>query len=49
MQKNKIVLACQECKRKNYSTNKSSGNQDRISVKKYCTQCKVHTMHKEEK
>ncbi|EFF41658.1 50S ribosomal protein L33 [Mycoplasmopsis alligatoris] len=49
MQKKKIVLACDECKRKNYSTNKSAGNVERVAIKKYCTLCKKHTLHKEEK
>jgi large subunit ribosomal protein L33 len=43
-----IVLACEECKRRNYSTEKNKKNDpDRIEVKKYCKWCKKHTLHKE--
>ncbi|TNK82413.1 50S ribosomal protein L33 [Mycoplasmopsis pullorum] len=49
MQKKKIALACEVCRRKNYYTNKSFGNQSRIIIKKHCTNCNNHTIHKEEK
>jgi len=43
-----IVLACEECKRRNYSTEKNKKNDpDKIEVKKYCKWCKKHTLHKE--
>jgi large subunit ribosomal protein L33 len=43
-----ITLACEECKRRNYSTIKNKTNDpDRIEVKKYCKWCKKHTNHKE--
>ncbi|WP_406614366.1 50S ribosomal protein L33 [Mycoplasma corogypsi] len=48
MANNKVAIACQECKRKNYSKNKSSGNQARMAMKKYCTNCNASTLHKEE-
>ncbi|MFH1542217.1 MAG: 50S ribosomal protein L33 [bacterium] len=45
-----ITLACTECKRKNYTTNKSKDNtKDRIELSKYCCWCMKHTKHKEEK
>ena len=32
-----VTLACQECKRRNYHTNKNKKNDpDRIELKKYC-------------
>ncbi len=43
-----ITLACEECKRRNYSTVKNKKNDpDRIEVKKYCKWCKKHTNHRE--
>ncbi|MDI6800380.1 MAG: 50S ribosomal protein L33 [Actinomycetota bacterium] len=43
-----ITLACTECKRRNYATNKNKRNDpDRIELKKYCKWCKNHTLHKE--
>ncbi len=46
----KITLACQECKQRNYVTFKNKKNTpDRIELKKYCKFCKTHTPHKEGK
>jgi large subunit ribosomal protein L33 len=43
-----VTLACQECKRRNYQTNKSKRNSpDRIEFSKYCRWCGRHTPHKE--
>jgi large subunit ribosomal protein L33 len=43
-----VTLACQECKRRNYHTNKNKKNDpDRIELKKYCRWCGTHTVHKE--
>ena len=42
-----VTLACTECKRRNYTTNKNkSNNPDRMELKKYCpgaasTRCTV--------
>ncbi|MBU0579616.1 MAG: 50S ribosomal protein L33 [Candidatus Margulisbacteria bacterium] len=45
-----ITLACQKCKRRNYTTEKEKRNTpDRIDLKKYCPWCKQHTEHKETK
>ncbi len=46
--KSKIILVCSECLQSNYSVNKSSVEK-RLSVKKYCKNCKKHTLHKENK
>lgn len=44
------TLACTECKRRNYITNKNKkNNPDRLELKKYCSFCKTHTVHKETK
>ncbi len=43
-----VTLACEECKRRNYQTNKSKrNNPDRITLRKYCRFCRRHTSHRE--
>ncbi len=43
-----ILLACTECKRRNYSTTKDKRKQpDRLEFKKYCRFCGKHTPHRE--
>ncbi len=43
-----ITLACNECKRRNYQTNKSKRNDpDRFELKKFCRWCGRHTLHRE--
>ena len=45
-----IILACTECKNRNYTTDKNKkNNPDRLEVKKYCPHCKAHSLHKETK
>lgn len=45
-----VTLACTECKRRNYITSKNKKNTpDRLEMKKYCSFCKTHTLHKESK
>ena len=45
-----IIIACTECKQRNYDSQKNKkNNPDRIEVKKYCKFCKKHTVHKETK
>ena len=45
-----VTLACSECKRRNYITMKDKKNTpDRLELKKYCSHCKTHTLHKETK
>lgn len=44
-----ITLACPECKRRNYRTNKNKNNAERIEMMKYCKWCHKHTLHKETK
>ena len=46
----KVVLACTECKQRNYNTTKNKKNDpDRIELKKYCRFCKKNTVHRESK
>ena len=43
-----VTLACIECKRRNYTTDKNkTNNPDRMELKKYCRWCRKHTLHKE--
>jgi large subunit ribosomal protein L33 len=43
-----VTLACDECKRRNYQTEKSKRNDpNRIEMRKYCKWCKQHTGHRE--
>ena len=43
-----ITLACTECKRRNYQTNKSKRNTpDRVEFAKFCRWCGKHTPHRE--
>jgi large subunit ribosomal protein L33 len=45
-----ITLACQECKRRNYSSMKNKKNTpDKLELNKYCPHCRKHTPHKETK
>jgi len=45
-----VVLACSECKRRNYNTQKNKQhNTERLELKKYCRHCRTHHPHKETK
>ena len=45
-----ITLACTECKERNYTSQKNRRNDpNRIELKKYCSRCRKHTMHREAK
>jgi len=46
----KITLACEVCKQRNYNSMKNKKNDpDRLEMKKYCRFCRKHTSHKETK
>ncbi len=46
----RITLACSECKQRNYDTMKNKKNDpDRLEMNKYCPFCRKHTKHKETK
>ena len=48
--RNLIAFACEECKRRNYHSNKNKKQHpDRLELKKYCKWCGKHTLHKETK
>ena len=43
-----VTLACEDCKRRNYQTNKSKrNNPERLQLRKYCRWCRCHTAHRE--
>jgi large subunit ribosomal protein L33 len=45
-----ITLACNECKRRNYSTTKNKKKTtERLEMSKYCKFCRKHTAHREQK
>jgi len=46
----KIILACTECKERNYATTKNKKNDpERKELVKFCKRCNKHTIHKETK
>ncbi|MDY0210462.1 MAG: 50S ribosomal protein L33 [Acholeplasma sp.] len=46
----KVILICEECLSRNYSTTKNKQTQkERLEIKKFCTKCNKHTLHKESK
>jgi large subunit ribosomal protein L33 len=43
-----IILACTDCKQRNYTSDKNKkSNPDRLELKKYCRFCKTQTIHRE--
>lgn len=44
----KVILICEECLSRNYTTTKNpQKNTERIEMKKYCKNCNKYTTHKE--
>jgi large subunit ribosomal protein L33 len=45
-----VILACTECKRRNYTTTKNKKKTpDKLAFNKYCKFCRHHTPHRETK
>ena len=45
-----IILACTECKRRNYITSRNKKvKTERLELKKYCPAERKHTLHRETK
>jgi len=45
-----VMLECKECKERNYATSKSKRNTPgKLELKKYCSRCRCHTVHRETK
>jgi large subunit ribosomal protein L33 len=50
MPRDKIILACSECKNRNYFTTKNKRlHPERVEWKKFCPRCNAHQLHKETK
>jgi large subunit ribosomal protein L33 len=46
--RDQITLACNDCKRRNYTASKNKRlHPDRVEFKKFCRFCRKHTPHKE--
>ncbi|MCU9615245.1 50S ribosomal protein L33 [Caldibacillus lycopersici] len=43
----KIILACEKCGSRNYKTVESKDNSVRFELKKYCPNCRLHTIHRQ--
>jgi large subunit ribosomal protein L33 len=45
-----IGFACDQCKRKNYTTTKNrKKTTEKLAFKKFCPSCRAHTLHREAK
>ncbi|HNX37860.1 MAG TPA: 50S ribosomal protein L33 [Candidatus Cloacimonadota bacterium] len=43
-----IILACEECKNRNYTTTRNKRKHpNRMELKKFCPTCRKHTPHKQ--
>jgi len=48
MPRDLVILACNECKRRNYTTTRNKRtSSDRLEIKKYCRFDRKRTLHKE--
>lgn len=46
----KVILACEVCHNRNYTTAKNpKENPERLETKKFCKSCNAHTTHRETK
>lgn len=46
----KIILICEECLSRNYTTTKNKTTKaERFVIRKFCKKCNKHTVHKETK
>jgi large subunit ribosomal protein L33 len=45
-----IGLACDSCRRRNYTTSKNKKKQtEKFAIKKFCPSCRSHKIHRETK
>ncbi len=50
MPRDRLILACSECKERNYTNTKNKRlHPERVEYVKYCPRCRKHTAHKETK
>jgi len=41
-----VILACSECKRRNYMTTRNKKKQqEKLQIKKFCPFCRMHSLH----
>ncbi|MBI5971603.1 MULTISPECIES: 50S ribosomal protein L33 [Staphylococcus] len=45
----KVPLICEVCGNRNYTVPKNEKSAIRLELKKYCSRCNAHTIHKESK
>ncbi len=46
----KVILICEECLSRNYTTSKNKQKQpQRLEMNKFCPKCNKYTLHKETK
>ncbi|MDD9946894.1 MAG: 50S ribosomal protein L33 [Myxococcales bacterium] len=46
----RVTLVCDDCGARNYQTTKSPAQaSERLTLKKFCSVCNKHTVHKESK
>ena len=45
----KVALSCEKCGARNYHLPATKDNSKRIELKKYCSHCNEHTLHKQTK
>lgn len=45
----KVILVCEECLSRNYTTFRNYSSVERLELKKFCKKCGKHTVHRETK
>ena len=45
----KLILSCEKCGSRNYSVPAKAGQNERLELKKFCSHCNEHTLHKQTK
>ncbi|WP_084266127.1 50S ribosomal protein L33 [[Mycoplasma] testudinis] len=43
----KVILICEVCVSRNYTTTRSKSETERLQLKKFCRHCNATTIHKE--
>ncbi|XJZ27422.1 50S ribosomal protein L33 [Bacillota bacterium Lsc_1132] len=45
----KIILACEKCGSRNYTTTRKKSQTERLELKKFCKACGMQTTHRQTK
>lgn len=45
----KVILACEVCGARNYTSTAKQTRTERLELKKFCKSCGTHTVHRETK